>query len=75
MRSRAACSIATSSCRACVKPARVINSAPFGMMFIRGDFDIEGQPKPRLSAGKPKIDAGYFKTMGIPLLAGREFTT
>jgi predicted permease len=44
------------------------------MMFIRGDFDIEGQPKPTLDAGKPKIDAGYFKTMGIPLLAGREFT-
>jgi len=44
------------------------------MMFIRGDFDIEGQPKPTLAAGTPKIDAGYFKTMGIPLLAGREFT-
>src|SRR5207247_4486286 len=43
-------------------------------MCIRGDFDIEGQPKPTLSAGKPKIDAGYFKTMGIPLLAGRDFT-
>src|SRR5207247_11276993 len=43
-------------------------------MFSRGDFDIEGQPKPKLNAGKPKIDAGYFKTMGIPLLAGREFT-
>jgi predicted permease len=57
-----------------VKSASLINSAPFGMMFIRGDFDIEGQPKPKLSAGKPKIDAGYFKTMGIPLLAGREFT-
>ena len=57
-----------------VKSASVINSAPFGMMFIRGDFDIEGQPKPTLDAGKPKIDAGYFKTMGIPLLAGREFT-
>ena len=57
-----------------VKSASLINSAPFGMMFIRGDFDIEGQPKPKLDAGKPKIDAGYFKTMGIPLLAGREFT-
>src|SRR5947207_13139669 len=44
------------------------------MMFIQGDFDIEGQPKPKLYAGKPKIDAGYFKTMGIPLLAGRDFT-
>jgi predicted permease len=57
-----------------VKSASLINSAPFGMMFIRGDFGIEGQPKPKLYAGKPKIDAGYFKTMGIPLLAGREFT-
>ena len=43
-------------------------------MFIQGDFDIEGQPKPTLFVGTPKIDAGYFKTMGIPLLAGREFT-
>ena len=57
-----------------VTSASLINSAPFGMMFIRGDFDIEGQPKPTLDAGTPKIDAGYFKTMGIPLLAGREFT-
>ncbi|MGH7695412.1 MAG: ABC transporter permease, partial [Gemmatimonadaceae bacterium] len=57
-----------------VKSASVINSAPFGMMFIRDEFEIEGQPKPTLDAGKPKIDADYFKTMGIPLLAGREFT-
>src|SRR5262245_45594105 len=57
-----------------VKSASVINSAPFGMMFIRGDFEIEGQPKPTIDAGKPKIDAGYFATMGIPLLAGRDFT-
>src|SRR4029450_1496281 len=33
-----------------VKSASLINSAPFGMMFIRGDFGIEGQPKPKLSA-------------------------
>ena len=53
-----------------VKSASLINSAPFGMMFIQGDFDIEGQPKPKLYAGTPKIDAGYFTTIGIPLLAG-----
>jgi predicted permease len=57
-----------------VTSASLINSAPFGRMFIQGDFGIEGQPKPKFLAGKPKIDAGYFKTMGIPLLAGREFT-
>jgi putative ABC transport system permease protein len=57
-----------------VTSASLINSAPFGRMFIQLDFEIEGQPKPTLSAGTPKIEAGYFKTMGIPLLAGREFT-
>jgi predicted permease len=57
-----------------VRSASVINSAPFGMMFIRDAFEIEGRPKPTLDAGRPKIDADYFKTMGIPLLAGREFT-
>ena len=57
-----------------VTSASLINSAPFGRMFIRGEFSIEGQPQPRLDAGRPKIEAGYFKTMGIPLLAGREFT-
>src|SRR5258708_3922611 len=57
-----------------VKSASLINSVPFAMMFIRGDFEIEGQPKPTLDVGIPKIDADYFKTTGIPLLAGREFT-
>jgi putative ABC transport system permease protein len=57
-----------------VKSASLINSAPFGMMFIRNEFSIEGRPAPAFDAGKPKIDAGYFQTMGIPLLAGREFT-
>src|SRR4029079_12257158 len=57
-----------------VKSASLINSAPFGMMFIQTDFDVEGQPKPTLFAGTPKIDPGYFSTMGIPLLAGRDFT-
>jgi predicted permease len=57
-----------------VSSASLINSVPFALMFIRGDFEIEGRPKPTLDVGIPKIDAYYFKTMGIPLLAGREFT-
>lgn len=57
-----------------VTSASLINSVPFAMMFIQGDFDIEGQPKPTLDVGIPKVDAGYFRTMGIPLLAGRDFT-
>jgi predicted permease len=57
-----------------VTSASLINSAPFGLMFIQGDFEIEGEPKPKLFAGTPKIEAGYFTTMGIPLLAGRDFT-
>ena len=57
-----------------VKSASVINSVPFAMMFIQGDFQVEGLPKSTLNVGLPKIEAGYFKTMGIPLLAGREFT-
>jgi predicted permease len=57
-----------------VTSVSLINSVPFGMMFIQGDFRIEGQPKPALLVGTPKIDADYFRTMGIPVLAGREFT-
>jgi putative ABC transport system permease protein len=57
-----------------VTSASLINSPPFGMMFIRDEFGIEGQPQPTTDAGRPKIATDYFKTMGIPLLAGREFT-
>jgi len=57
-----------------VSSASVVNSAPFGMMFIRDQFFIEGQPQPSMSVGRPKVDADYFRTMRIPLLAGRDFT-
>lgn len=42
------------------------------------DFAIAGRPLPPAndepSADIRSVDAGYFRTMGIPLLAGREFT-
>jgi predicted permease len=57
-----------------VTSASIVNSVPFAMMFIQGDYEVEGRPKSALDVGIPKIGAGYFKTMGIPLLAGREFT-
>jgi putative ABC transport system permease protein len=42
------------------------------------DFVIEGRPVPPAnnepSADIRTVDSGYFRTMGIPLLAGREFT-
>ncbi len=56
-----------------VTSASLVNSVPFALMYIQGDFEIEGQPKPDGDVGIPKVEAGYFRTMGIPLLAGREF--
>jgi len=42
------------------------------------DFVIEGRPAPPVndepSADIRSVDGGYFHTMGIPLLVGREFT-
>lgn len=57
-----------------VASASVINSAPFGRMFIQGAFEVEGRPPSMTSPGLPKIEPGYFETMGIPLLGGRDFT-
>jgi predicted permease len=58
-----------------VTSVSLINSMPFGRMFIQDNFEIEGQPTSTFNAGRPKIESGYFKTMRIPLLAGRDFTS
>jgi putative ABC transport system permease protein len=57
-----------------VRSASLVNTTPFSGLWLGGDFEIEGQPKPKAYVSKPKIGPAYFKTMGIPLLAGREFT-
>lgn len=61
-----------------VKSVGAISSLPFGGGGADRTFSIEDQPVP---AGQPRPDeqirfvsAGYFSTMGIPLLTGRDFT-
>ena len=59
-----------------VQSAAAVNFIPLGSVMIRGDFKLDGGrtlPGDYLVA-KPAASAGYFKTMGIRILRGREFT-
>jgi putative ABC transport system permease protein len=51
---------------------------PFGGMWYGQSFLIEGDPPraqaDRESAGYQMVSATYFQTLGIPILAGRDFT-
>jgi predicted permease len=53
-----------------------VNWIPLRPEFVRGDFQLDdGRHLPRgFLADKLVVSAGYFRTMGIRLLAGREFT-
>jgi putative ABC transport system permease protein len=56
-----------------------LNSAlPFGDFNSNGDFTIEGRPPWPERSGplleRNAVTPGYFKTMGIPLLRGRDIT-
>jgi putative ABC transport system permease protein len=61
-----------------VRSASAVSFMPFGGMRPGTDFFIENRPKPE--PGKEpmtevrSIEPGYFRTMGIPLLRGRDFT-
>ena len=59
-----------------VSSAAVVNWLPMGRALIMGSFSVEGVPDSatQFNVSKPAVTPGYFQTMGIRLLKGRDFT-
>src|SRR5215213_3622504 len=62
-----------------VRSAGIVNFLPlYGGLGSATGFDVEGQPAQPPGTGPSTnvrvADSGYFKTMGIPVLRGRNFT-
>ena len=55
--------------------AGAVNWIPLGDMSLQGDFTVQGHATPAWYVTKAAVSPGYFKTMGIRLLEGREFTS
>jgi predicted permease len=60
-----------------VRAASTVGSLPMSGNFSGGPFEIAGRPKPtdwmQMSTQYNDSMPGYFHTMGIPLLRGRDF--
>ena len=56
--------------------AGAVNWLPLGQLWVRGDFHLEGGRRlpPDYNVVKPAVSPGYFRTIGIRVLRGREFT-
>ena len=58
-----------------VASASAVNFVPLGGAMIRGDIKVDGRTiPPGYVVAKPSVTPGYFRTMGIRLRVGREFT-
>jgi len=57
--------------------AGLVSTLPFGGQMSAGSYSIVGRPVPPggtpLHALNDRVSAGYFRAMGIPLVAGRVF--
>ncbi|HVG18513.1 MAG TPA: ABC transporter permease [Blastocatellia bacterium] len=61
-----------------VESAAAISLLPLSGLNARVDFTIEGRPplsrEEMPTAQYRMVTSGYFRTMGVPMLSGREFT-
>jgi putative ABC transport system permease protein len=57
-----------------VESAALASSLPLGGVEWSSDFTVEGRPdEPGIDFARRIVSPGYFRTMGVPLLAGRSF--
>jgi putative ABC transport system permease protein len=60
-----------------VQSAGAVTTLPLDGSRISVSYEVEGQPTPpglQQSAGFDAVSPGYFRTLGIPILTGRDFT-